>query len=153
MHNVKAFLEEGNFIPPEEAARAAGGGRGADLVIITRKSDRCGKERGQRFVIVESVEKFKPEYWDRVVCVFTTGQAWQFKDYKYSAPHTLFHKVKGVLALYQADPIPVPAKDWNVASVWIERNRRHRDKEVVEGFWEGLETWMEKRDKLRRDPR
>jgi len=74
MHNVKAFLEEGVFIPPEEAARNAGGGSGAEMLQVTRKSERMGTDRGARFMIVEGVDKFKPDYWERVVCVVTTGR-------------------------------------------------------------------------------
>jgi parafibromin len=28
---------------------------------------------------------------DRVVCVLTTGQEWQFRPYKWSEPKELFH--------------------------------------------------------------
>jgi hypothetical protein len=72
MHNVKAFLEEGKFIPPSIAAKEAGGGRGPELLHISHKSNRFGG-RAVRYVVVEGTEKFKPDYWERVVCVFTTG--------------------------------------------------------------------------------
>ena len=39
----------------------------------------------------EALSKFGQDAWDRVVCVMTTGQAWQFKPYKWSEPKTLFH--------------------------------------------------------------
>ena len=66
------FLEEGKFVPPEQAAQEAGGGRGPELLHISHKSNRFGG-RPVRYVVVEGVEKFRPDYWDRVVCVFTTG--------------------------------------------------------------------------------
>jgi RNA pol II accessory factor, Cdc73 family, C-terminal len=72
MHNVKALLEEGKFVEPGEAAREAGGGRGPELLHISHKSAKLGG-RAVRYVVVEGVEKFRPDYWDRVVCVFTTG--------------------------------------------------------------------------------
>ena len=72
MHNVKAFLEEGKFIAPADAAKEAGGGRGPELLHISHKSNRFGG-RPIRYVVVEGTEKFKPDYWERVVCVFTTG--------------------------------------------------------------------------------
>ena len=72
MHNVKAFLEEGKFIAPADAAKEAGGGRGPELLHISHKSSRFGG-RPIRYVVVEGTEKFKPDYWERVVCVFTTG--------------------------------------------------------------------------------
>ena len=39
----------------------------------------------------EALAKFGADAWDRVVCVMTTGQAWQFKPYKWNEPKTLFH--------------------------------------------------------------
>ena len=72
MHNVKMFLEEGRFVPPADAAKEAGGGRGPELLHISHKSNRFGG-RPVRYVVVEGTEKFKPDYWERVVCVFTTG--------------------------------------------------------------------------------
>lgn len=77
MHNVKAFLEEGKFIPPSVAAREAGGGRGPELLHISHRSNRSGG-RAVRYVVVEGTEKFKPDYWERVVCVFTTGHTSPF---------------------------------------------------------------------------
>lgn len=39
----------------------------------------------------EALAKFGTDAWDRVVCVMTTGQAWQFRPYKWTEPKTLFH--------------------------------------------------------------
>lgn len=47
-----------------------------------------------RYSVVDSTEalaKFGTDAWDRVVCVMTTGQAWQFRPYKWTEPKTLFH--------------------------------------------------------------
>ena len=47
-----------------------------------------------RYFVVDSTEalaKFGADAWDRVVCVMTTGQAWQFRPYKWAEPKTLFH--------------------------------------------------------------
>lgn len=40
---------------------------------------------------MEALSKFGSDAWDRVVCVMTTGQAWQFKVYKWNEPKALFH--------------------------------------------------------------
>ena len=56
----------------------------------------------QRYYVVDSVEalnKFGADAWDRVVCVLTTGQAWQFRPYKWSEPRILFHHGECVLAV------------------------------------------------------
>jgi parafibromin len=149
MHNVKMFLEEGKFIPPAVAAQEAGGGRGPELLHISHKSSRFGG-RPTRYVVVEGTEKFKPDYWDRVVCVFTTGQVWQFREYLYSQPRTLFQHVHGVFVAYSTDPLNPVQKEWNIATIKVEPNKRHTDKEVVRNFWDGLEKWMEARGKLRK---
>lgn len=161
MHNVKTFLEDGKFIPPTIAAKEAGGGRGPELLHISHKSPRLGG-KSIRYVVVEGTEKFKPDYWDRVVCVFTTGllplfitvltvgQVWQFREYLYSQPRTLFQHAYGVFVAYSTDPPNPVQKEWNVTTIKVEPNKRHTDREVVRGFWDGLEKWMEMRGKLRR---
>ncbi|EPX75103.1 Cdc73 family RNA polymerase II accessory factor [Schizosaccharomyces octosporus yFS286] len=144
MHNVKKFLEEGIFVPPLEAAQAAGGGRGSELVTVNHRSSKSNFGT-MRFIVVDNTENFKPDYWSRVVCVFTTGQAWQFRDYKWSEPHQLFHHVKGFLVQYVGDAPHPATRDWNVEGVFVERVRRHTDREVVSQLWDKLERWMENR--------
>lgn len=51
-------------------------------------------DRAARYFVVDGVEaltKFGEDAWDRVVCVMTTGQEWQFRPYKWSDPKELFH--------------------------------------------------------------
>lgn len=102
MHNVKKFLQESTFEPSQEArahAAAEGNTRPEDMIPIYRKRttiDSSGKETETqaRYFIVDSVEalqKFGADAWDRVVCVMTTGQAWQFRPYKWNEPRQLFH--------------------------------------------------------------
>ena len=98
-----------SFESPTEArsrAAAEGNARAEDVVAIYRTRthiDSTGAERQSqaRYFVVDSVEalsKFGNDAWDRVVAVLTTGQAWQFKPYKWSDPRTLFHH--GELILY-----------------------------------------------------
>lgn len=49
-----------------------------------------------RFYVVDGVEALSKfggidDAWDRVVCVMTTGQEWQFRPYKWQEPKELFH--------------------------------------------------------------
>lgn len=145
MFNVKKFLEEGIFIPPAQAAKEAGGGRPPDLQTFTRKSERLGGgARGVRFVVVDNVEKFKLDYWDRVVCVFTTGQKWQFNQYKWQNPQELFHHVKGFYVQYANEPNNPVIGQWNVDVVKVEGNpqRRHVDREHITQLWDKIEQFM-----------
>lgn len=74
---------------------------------------------------------------DRVVCVMTTGQAWQFRPYKWPEPKQLFHHgvwrgrvasesclavlhlVKGVYVSWSNDPPNTKIKDWNVSEMRV----------------------------------
>jgi parafibromin len=91
-----------SFEPSQDArsrAAAEGNTRPEDMIPVYRKRttiDPSGRETEQKqtYYVVDSVEalsKFGPDAWDRVVCVMTTGQAWQFRPYKWNEPRTLFH--------------------------------------------------------------
>ncbi|KAF9032918.1 RNA polymerase II-associated protein [Panaeolus papilionaceus] len=153
MHNVKKFLEDSTFEPSQEArARAAaeGNARPEDLIAIYRirtHIDASGKETRMKttYFVVDSVEalsKFGTDAWERVVCVMTTGQQWQFRPYKWNEPRQLFHNVKGVYISWSNDPPNTKIKDWNVETLKIDPHRRHVDKQVVAHFWKSLDTWI-----------
>ncbi|KAK1217288.1 accessory factor associated with RNA polymerase II [Marasmius sp. AFHP31] len=153
MHNVKRFLQESVFEPSLEAqtrARAEGNSRPEDMIPIYRKLthiDSSGKETAvhSRYVVVDSTEALSKfggaDAWDRVVCVMTTGQAWQFRPYKWSEPKVLFHHVKGVYVSWTSEPPNPKIRDWNVTELKIDQHRRHVDKSVVAHFWRILDEW------------
>lgn len=90
LSNARSFLEDGKFAP------ADAGSTGASMLHVQRSMPNIDPTRPMRFILVEGPEQFKPEYWNRVVAVFTTGQTWQFKNYKWSNPNELFKHVLGV---------------------------------------------------------
>jgi parafibromin len=154
MHNVKRFLEDSSFEPSQEArarATAEGNLKPEDLIAIYRKRttiDSSGKETVTRltYFVVDSVEalsKFGTDAWERVVCVMTTGQAWQFRPYKWNEPRQLFHNVKGIYVSWSNDPPNTKIKDWNVTELKIDPHRRHVDKSVVAHFWKMLDSWIQ----------
>ena len=107
--------------------------------------------RPLRFILVEGSEQFKPEYWNRVVGVFTTGQTWQFKNYKWSDPGELFKHTLGIYIGWRGDQAPDNVQGWGhrVLSTGVDRWRgdghdasRFRDKEVVEQIWKSIELNM-----------
>lgn len=53
----------------------------------------------------DALTKFGSDAWDRVVCVMTTGQAWQFRPYKWSEPRTLFHHGTWQYAVFAVERI------------------------------------------------
>ncbi|QRW26836.1 Cdc73 family RNA polymerase II accessory factor [Rhizoctonia solani] len=123
MYNVKKFLDEASF-EPSEAAKSRmireGNLKVEDVIAIVRR--RTESEQPVKYYIVDSVEALSKfgqggggDPWDRVVCVLTTGQQWQFKPYKWSEPRQLFHNVKGMYIKWRNDTSQV--KDWNVSTL------------------------------------
>ncbi|TKY86375.1 hypothetical protein EX895_004524 [Sporisorium graminicola] len=161
MFNIKQFLEEGIFVPPEEARQRARGV--ADLVVsITSRGGTAtqggstGVGIGRRILVVDSAEAVTrlggssasapgADPWSRVIAVFTTGQAWQFKTYRWSEPRELFKNVMGVYVRWHNDPQNPNIRDWNVVEVQVDRTKRHTDKQAVSHFWRQLESWTQRR--------
>lgn len=148
LHNIKKFLEESQY-EASETARQRNGGKTEDMIPIYRRKthiDSSGKEietRIKYFAVdgVDALAKFGPDAWDRVVCVMTTGQEWQFKPYKWTEPKQLFHNgafsplvlpsrrgthlrfdfflVKGIYFSWMSDPPNPRIKDWNVSELKV----------------------------------
>ncbi|KJZ77954.1 hypothetical protein HIM_02591 [Hirsutella minnesotensis 3608] len=146
MSNARSFLEDGKFIMPDASASAA------SMLHVQRSVRAIDANRPMRFILVEGSEQFKPEYWNRVVAVFTTGQTWQFKNYKWSSPNELFKHTLGVYVGWRGEQPPDSVRNWGhrVLSTGIDRWRggdgqdssRFRDKEVVEQIWKAIEMNM-----------
>ncbi|GAA5894752.1 hypothetical protein JCM8208_006060 [Rhodotorula glutinis] len=161
MHNVKAFLEESKFIPSEQARAQAAlenantpGNTAEDVVLVNHARSSAtsapgAETRKARYFVVDSVEALSKfgggkldEAWERVVCVMTTGQEWQFKPYKWNEPKELFHHVKGVYPQWTTDPPNAKVKAWNVSELRVDKSKRHTDKSTVADFWRTLEAWI-----------
>ncbi|KAG8833329.1 accessory factor associated with RNA polymerase II [Serendipita sp. 399] len=166
--NVRQFLQDSEFVDPVTAKMRAAEENTAreDVAIIYRK--RTHIEPGGRevetqvkyFVVddIEALNKFGSDAWyvlhddqistydwnhrDRVICVLTTGQAWQFRAYKWSEPRELFHRVKGFYVSWANDAPNPKVKDWNVTELKIDPNKRHLDKSTVAQFWMTLDSWV-----------
>ncbi|KAF2395741.1 RNA polymerase II-associated protein [Trichodelitschia bisporula] len=152
MTNAKLFLENGQFVPPNSAA--AGSSAGASILHTQRLMPSFDAHRPLRFILVESIEHFKPDYWQRVVAVFTTGQTWQFKPYKWTTPQDLFAHVLGVYVGWAGEPPQAEVRSWGhsvkVVSVdkWSPTQgtaSRWRDREVVEQIWTAIEESMKRK--------
>ncbi len=149
MSNAKSFLESGRYVPPEMGTSASGG-----MLHLLRTMRDIDAGRPMRFILVEGPEHFKPDYWNRVVAVFTTGQTWQFKNYKWTAPAELFKHIPGVYVGWRGEPPPPVVREWGhrvlACSVdkWRESGSagsdagRWRDREVVEAIWKAIEENM-----------
>jgi parafibromin len=151
MSNIKQFLERGIYAPADSAA--AGSSNTATL-LHTQRTMSSLDPRPMRFILVDTPDQFKPDYWNRVVAVFTTGQQWQFKSYKWQNASELFAHALGIYVGWTGEAIPDPVKGWGrsvkVAAVdkWTPmqgEKGRWRDREVVEGLWSAIEESMRAR--------
>lgn len=141
MANIKSFLERGLYVnpqtsDPEQQEHLSS----SDITMITHTFPTLGKVT---FMCVDNTDKFsKEEHWDRTVAVFTTGQKWQFKNYKWSSPSELFRKVKGYYFHFEKEPIPQTCSEWNVELVGIDKHKRFKDAVVLNRFWDSVERAM-----------
>ncbi|KAJ5569644.1 uncharacterized protein N7459_009074 [Penicillium hispanicum] len=168
MSNIKSFLQDGVFVPPDHPTLSMS--TEANFMELRRplriKADpsnptagAIGSANGARgpkptkFILVDGTTNFKPEYWSRLVAVFTTGQTWQFKSYKWSSPPELFKHATGIYVGWRGEDVPSTVKGWGrgVESFSVERwdekggvhgSGRWRDREVVEGIWTAIEEGM-----------
>lgn len=139
MPNIKAFLDGGEYTP------VMPGSDSPTILHISRQLKTINPGHTTRFILVDDPTNFRPDYWNRVVAVFTTGQTWQFKGYKWPQPAELFSHALGVYVGWQGEKVPDTVRGWGrgVLSVQIEKgNQRWRDREVVEHIWSQLEARM-----------
>ena len=158
--NIKPFLESGRFIPPDAPVLS----NNLNLLHITRHVKDIDPHRPTRFALVEGCEQFKPEYWNRVVAVFTTGQVWQFKSYRWPKPTELFKHIMGVYVGYRGEDVPETVRSWGhrivTASVdrWRDgaaaqlatagaaladgKDTSYRDREAADHIWRMIESNM-----------
>lgn len=138
MPNIKSFLVDGVYTPPDAGAAAT------NILHLTRTLPSISAQP-LRFILVDSPDQFRPDYWARVVAVFTTGQTWQFKNYKWQNPAELFAHALGVYVGWKGEVVPETVKGWGrgVLTVQIDKGReRWRDREVVEDVWSAVESRM-----------
>ena len=139
MPNIKSFLSDGIYTPPDTDSSST-----PNILHLTRTLPSISSH-AMRFILVDSPDNFRPDYWSRVVAVFTTGQTWQFKNYKWQNPAELFAHALGVYVGWRGEVVPDTVKGWGrgVLTVQIDKGReRWRDQEVVEDIWSAVEGRM-----------
>src|SRR3569833_959948 len=147
LSNIKSFLDGGRSTPAEKGSMAT-------MLHLTRTIKDIDPSRPLRFILVLGPEQFIPEYCILVVAVFTTGQTWQFKNYKWSAPAELFKHVLGVYVGERGDLPPPVVREWGHRVLTCSIDKKHkpgvpgaessrwRDREVVETIWKAIEANM-----------
>ncbi|KAJ4363061.1 accessory factor associated with RNA polymerase II [Neocucurbitaria cava] len=145
--NAKPFLADGIFMPPNATETTSSA---TNMLRIQRVLPSISSSP-LTFILVDSTASFKPTYWSRVVAIFTTGQIWQFKSYKYTNPAELFSHYPGLYVGWANEEPPenVVALGRGVLPVRVDKwtgseKGRWRDREVVERIWGRVEDGMRK---------
>ncbi|KAJ1647828.1 accessory factor associated with RNA polymerase II [Dispira simplex] len=138
MYNVREFLENHRFVPTQ-IMRERGIKKEPQLTI---ERSRIGNPKPILYHVVDSVDRFKPEDWDRLIAVITIGATWQFKKWKWENPQEIFKHAQGFYFKY-ADEEPKGAiTTWNVETINIDRTKRHKDNAVVAQLWDTLDRYV-----------
>ena len=98
LSNIKAFLQDSIYTPATQQK--------PQKVVFTHLK--------RTFTVLDSPDALSPKDWDRVIVVFTSGQEWQFKNYKYPLPVDLFSRVMGVCCKFVDENPPGSAASWNL---------------------------------------
>jgi parafibromin len=172
MSNVRSFLQDGVFVPPDHPTLAMPSSSNNLLYIYRPLRSEAGStsasrplgasppgatsKKPTRFILVDSTANFRPDYWNRLVAVFTTGQTWQFKSYKWTSPPELFKHATGIYVGWRGEDVPREVRGWGrgvqsfAVERWDEKGGVHgagrwRDREVVENIWTAIEESMKAR--------
>jgi parafibromin len=108
MINAEDFLVNGAYHTVEEK-RKEGAQKQREL-YLPRAMPNGGHVV---YRVIDDPTKLKDGEWDHVVAVFATGQAWQFKGWKYSTPVTLFQNVLGVHVCIDSAAVDLNVQSWN----------------------------------------
>ncbi|KAF9544108.1 accessory factor associated with RNA polymerase II [Mortierella hygrophila] len=138
MYNIKQLLEGQEFADSGDI-RNKGEAKPNRLKIHRRM--KPNETTKVPYEVIDNTDILRPEDWDRVVCVFTTGAEWQFKKFKWQKPVELFAQVKGFYTKWTDEQPKETIKTWNVEILSLNRHRRHADRAVVTEFWDKLQGW------------
>ncbi|CEG37241.1 RNA polymerase II assessory factor Cdc73p [Plasmopara halstedii] len=129
MLNARDFLVDGVYI--SNMQKKADGHRKEQSMMISHEEDG----HMYTFKIVDTVNRFKDKDWRSVVGVIVSGQAWQFKGWKWKFPLEVFKKVCGVHIYNQGSQLNSEIKQWDVKVLMIHPDKRHLDKVAAKEFW------------------
>ncbi|PSC73571.1 parafibromin-like isoform X2 [Micractinium conductrix] len=149
MHNVRSFLEKGEFQTTEAAKAAAAEANNGELPA---KEDKVtlhrsiGRKAPVKYCVTDKEPSSKEE-WDRVVAVVCLGKPWQFKKWPFKGAKTgdlvdTFTRVMGVFLHYTDEKVDAGVKSWNVRILGLNRQSRHRDATVAQEFWRLLDSHL-----------
>ena len=149
LYNIKQFLEDGVFVPPEEAREA---NPNKEAYVRCLRTEGKDPKRPVKYHVTDR-DPSRKEDWERLVSVCALGKAWQFKRWPYKGAGSgdmvdTFLKVAGVYFHYADEPIDPLIKQWNVKLIPISRHNRANDGSAQRAFWEYLDAFVSSRPGL-----
>ena len=147
-YNAGDFLsEEAKWISIADKKKS-GGKREREIKIVHEFPNGSSVE----FLVIDDPRTLRSEQdWERIVAVFSLGEPWQFKEWKYSDPVELFQNVCGVHLMLDNDKVSQNIKSWSCKVLKINQFKRHLDVGAANDFWDMLhafcskkKTWMYK---------
>jgi len=136
--NAKEMLADNCFLPLEEA-RALGMERVTEQTILRKIP---GSNISLPYKLIDNPTKLSDDDWKSVVAVFATGQAWQFKGWKWAEPRQLFANVLGVHICMDDTAVAENILQWNCKVLQINRSKRHSDPIAMNKFWEHVDQFV-----------
>eukprot|EP01133_Synstelium_polycarpum_P016845 gene16845-20029_t len=94
------------------------------------------------YEIYDNTKLLKPDDWLRVAAVFVQGEAWQFKDWRWSNPVDLLSNVKGYYLKFDDSTVPDVVKSWDVKILQLSKSKRHLDHTAAVEFWNTFDEYV-----------
>ncbi|KAJ2389649.1 accessory factor associated with RNA polymerase II [Coemansia sp. RSA 2611] len=138
MYNIKNLLQDHEFV--DSRAMLERGGEKPREILVEHAMPSTGQN--MRFRVVDSVQDFSEADWNSLVCVFTQGAAWQFKNWIWGSPEEVFQNCMGLYPKHQDEQPKDSTRTWGISLLNIERNKRHMDRATVAGLWVKIEQYM-----------
>ncbi|KAJ2080558.1 accessory factor associated with RNA polymerase II [Coemansia sp. RSA 988] len=138
MYNIKALLQDHEFV--ESRSVMEKGGLKPREIFVEHVMPSTGQTL--RFRVVDSVQEFGEADWNSLVCVFTQGAAWQFKNWLWKSPAEVFQNCLGLYPKHQDEPLKESIRSWGILPLNIERSKRHMDRATVAGLWSMIEEFI-----------
>ncbi|KAJ1721518.1 accessory factor associated with RNA polymerase II [Coemansia erecta] len=135
MYNIEDLLKDHHF-SDGRAIMEKGEAKPREIFIehtLSRSDQRL------RFRVVDSVQDFTEADWNSLVCVFAQGVGWQFKNWIWKTPESIFQNTLGFYPKYSDEKPKDAIKTWGISVLNIERTKRHMDKAAVVGMWSSIE--------------
>ncbi|CAL8463246.1 g2780 [Coccomyxa elongata] len=142
MLNAKAFLEQGTYTFPQQVAEQGGAKNQVETFGRT-----IGRAKPVRYVVTNRAPDAKSHDWKRVVAVFVSGAAWQFKGWPFpgAGEGNLADTLSRMLGVYvglKGEIMPENVKKWNVLKVEVPKDNRHRDRPIVQDIYTALDKFL-----------